>query len=108
MFSLGATLDAAQEQNAKLTRDYNVKPVPFNNVHVEDDFWTPRLEASRKVTIPYCFDKCEEISIAHCGARDAVWFQFHFMRPFFVIEYEAVSSHCTQHELTSRDLHVAW
>ena len=55
MFSLGATLGAAQEQNAKLTRDYNVKPVPFNNVHVEDDLWTPRLEASRKVTIDLCY-----------------------------------------------------
>ncbi len=60
MFSLCATLCAAQEDKVKLTRDYNVKPVTFNNVRVEDDFWTPRLETSRKVTIPYCFDKCEE------------------------------------------------
>ena len=45
---------------AELTRDYNVKPVPFSKVSVEDDFWTPRLETSRKKTIPYCFEKCEE------------------------------------------------
>jgi len=60
MLSLCVTLCTAQEDKVKLTRDYNVKPVTFNNVRVEDDFWTPRLETSRKVTIPYCFDKCEE------------------------------------------------
>jgi hypothetical protein len=41
-------------------RDYNVKPVPFNLVQVRDGFWTPRLEINRTVTIPYCFEKCEE------------------------------------------------
>lgn len=50
----------AEEKKVELKRDYNVKPVPFNEVHVDDDFWTPRLETSRKVTIPYCFKKCEE------------------------------------------------
>jgi len=60
MLSLCVTLCTAQEDKVKLTRDYNVKPVTFNNVRVQDDFWTPRLETSRKVTIPYCFDKCEQ------------------------------------------------
>ncbi|MHC4733640.1 MAG: glycoside hydrolase family 127 protein [Planctomycetota bacterium] len=50
----------AEEKKVELSRDYNVKPVPFNEVHVNDDFWTPRLETSRKVTIPYAFKKCEE------------------------------------------------
>jgi len=45
---------------AELARDYNVKPVPFSKVSVSDEFWTPRLNASRKVTIPYCFEKCRE------------------------------------------------
>jgi len=45
---------------SELERDYNVKPVPFSQVSVTDDFWTPRLEISRKITIPYCFEKCEE------------------------------------------------
>ncbi|UCE47882.1 MAG: glycoside hydrolase family 127 protein, partial [Phycisphaerales bacterium] len=58
--SVSTILSAAQDQEAELMRDYNVKPVPFNNVRVEDRFWTPRLETSRKVTIPYCFEKCEE------------------------------------------------
>ncbi len=43
-----------------LARDYNVKPVPFNQVQVRDGFWTPRLETNRTMTIPYCFEKCEE------------------------------------------------
>jgi hypothetical protein len=40
--------------------DYNVRPVPFNEVRVEDDFWTPRLETSRNVTIPYTFSQCQQ------------------------------------------------
>ncbi len=50
----------ADGQKVELKRDYNVKPVPFSMVTVRDDFWTPRLETSRNVTIPYCFEKCEE------------------------------------------------
>ncbi len=50
----------AQNTDGPLKRDYNIKPVPFNHVHVEDGFWTPRLEVNRTVTIPYCFEKCEE------------------------------------------------
>ncbi|MBN2137623.1 MAG: glycoside hydrolase family 127 protein [Sedimentisphaerales bacterium] len=51
---------AAAAKKAELERDYNVKPVPFSSVSVADEFWTPRLETSRKTTIPYCFEKCEE------------------------------------------------
>ena len=50
----------ADGQKVELKRDYNVKPVPFSMVNVRDDFWTPRLETSRNITIPYAFDKCEE------------------------------------------------
>ena len=34
--------------------------VPFTNVTIADEFWRPRLETNRKVTIPYAFKKCEE------------------------------------------------
>lgn len=50
----------AGKKKVELRHDYNVKPVPFNIVRVNDDFWTPRLETNRKVTIPYAFQKCEE------------------------------------------------
>jgi len=57
MLVCSASLAAPQSE---LKRDYSVKPVPFSEVNVKDDFWTPRLETSRKITIPYCFEKCEE------------------------------------------------
>jgi len=41
-------------------RDYPIGPVPFTNVKVTDDFWAPRIETNRTVTIPYAFGKCEE------------------------------------------------
>ncbi len=42
------------------TRDYPVKPVPFTSVHFHDNFWAPRLEINRKITIPFAFKKDEE------------------------------------------------
>lgn len=40
---------------------YPISPVPFTSVKVvENSFWGERLEASRKVTIPLAFSKCEE------------------------------------------------
>ena len=60
VWGIFVTLCSAQEQPVELSRDYNVKPVPFNAVRVSDDFWTPRLETNRNVTIPYAFEKCEQ------------------------------------------------
>lgn len=39
---------------------YPINPVPFTSVKVSDSFWGPRLKASRDVTIPLAFSKCEE------------------------------------------------
>ncbi|MCQ2221812.1 MAG: glycoside hydrolase family 127 protein, partial [Prevotella sp.] len=40
---------------------YPITPVPFTSVKVTDQaFWGQRLEASRNVTIPLAFSKCEE------------------------------------------------
>jgi len=50
----------AGEEPGVPQRDYNVTPVEFNKVHVADPFWTPRLETSRKVTIPYAFEQCQQ------------------------------------------------
>lgn len=41
-------------------RDYPIKPVPFTALEVADEFWSPRLETNREVTIGYAFRKCEE------------------------------------------------
>ena len=43
-----------------LAQDYPIKPVAFTQVNITDNFWAPRLETNRKVTIPYNFQKCEE------------------------------------------------
>ncbi len=39
---------------------YPITPVPFTSVKLTDAFWGRRLEASRDVTIPLAFSKCEE------------------------------------------------
>ena len=41
-------------------RDYPVKPVPFTQVKIIDNFWQQRLETNREITIPYTFAKSEE------------------------------------------------
>ena len=45
---------------SKNLQDYPIKPVLFSNVEVTDEFWAPRIETNRKVSIPYAFGKCEE------------------------------------------------
>ncbi len=45
---------------APLAHDYPVKPVAFTAVHLTDEFWAPRLETNRLVTIPYAFEQCEK------------------------------------------------
>ena len=36
-----------------------VTEVPFNKVHLSDEFWTPRIETNRTVSIPSAFRECE-------------------------------------------------
>ena len=52
-------------------RDYPVQPVPFTSVHLTDQFWAPRIETNRAVTIPYAFQKCEETGRMDNFARAA-------------------------------------
>jgi hypothetical protein len=42
------------------TGDYNIQGVPFNRVSINDQFWLPKIETNRTVTIPSSFKKCEE------------------------------------------------
>jgi DUF1680 family protein len=46
--------------NKDKIRDYPVRPVPFMNVRINDDFWLPRINTNREITIPYSFRMCEE------------------------------------------------
>ena len=45
---------------------YPVNPVPFTSVTITPNtFWGQRLEASREVTVPLAFSKCEETGRYH-------------------------------------------
>jgi len=37
-----------------------LRAVEFTDVVIADEFWAPRIETNRKVTVPYDFQKCEE------------------------------------------------
>lgn len=52
----GLSRSFAQQKN----HGYPIDPVPFTSVKVQGGFWGQRLEASRKVTVPLAFSKCEE------------------------------------------------
>jgi len=44
----------------KVTADYPVKPVAFNQVKLHDAFWAPRVQLNAELTIPYAFRQSEE------------------------------------------------
>ncbi|MCU1294945.1 MAG: hypothetical protein JWP08_3795 [Bryobacterales bacterium] len=58
-FLFAPLLCAAIAHGADIDRDYPIKPVPFTSVHVNDQFWAPRIETNRTVSIPTAFDHCE-------------------------------------------------
>ena len=54
-------LPASAAKKQQQSHGYPINPVPFTSVKVTPGtFWGQRLEASRKVTIPLAFQKCEE------------------------------------------------
>ena len=56
---VAATALSSQAQKSE-SHGYPYDPVPFTSVKVTDAFWGQRLQASREVTIPLAFSKCEE------------------------------------------------
>ncbi|SHE68507.1 hypothetical protein SAMN05444405_102296 [Bacteroides luti] len=54
------SLSIAMQAQIKQSGGYPITPVPFTSVKVTDSFWGQRLKASREVTIPLAFKKCEE------------------------------------------------
>ena len=60
LLALCISLSATHAQQSQ-TGGYPISPVPFTQVKVTPGtFWGQRLEASRNVTIPLAFSKCEE------------------------------------------------
>lgn len=39
-------------------KDYPIQPVAFTQVHVNDQFWAPKMEVNASVTIPYTLEQC--------------------------------------------------
>lgn len=58
--ALSATLVLCSASGDKNQGGYPISPVQFTSVKVNDAFWGQRLKASREVTIPLAFSKCEE------------------------------------------------
>jgi DUF1680 family protein len=40
-------------------KDYAIQSVPFTQVKLTDNFWLPRINTNRNVTIPASFERCE-------------------------------------------------
>lgn len=57
---LTAAITGGTAQVKHQSHGYPIDPVPFTSVKVTDAFWGQRLNASREVTIPLAFSKCEE------------------------------------------------
>jgi DUF1680 family protein len=55
---LGCVAMPAQSRGQPAALD-RIEPVPFTAVHVEDSFWSPRLDTNREVTVWYDFEQCE-------------------------------------------------
>ena len=47
-------------QKESQKNDYPIQPVSSKNVELTDNFWSKRIATNHDVTIPYCFQKCEE------------------------------------------------
>ncbi|MGQ1946440.1 glycoside hydrolase family 127 protein [Geofilum sp. OHC36d9] len=57
-----AILGACQvKEQPQIATDYPISPIPFNEVHLNDQFWLPKIETNQTVTIPVSFAKCEEM-----------------------------------------------
>ena len=55
------TLHAGAVSDGKKTvRGGDIQEVPFTDVHLNDNFWSPRIEKNRMVSIPSAFRECEK------------------------------------------------
>src|SRR5438552_15815167 len=49
-----AVVDTTRSPHCRL------RPVPLTAVHLEDEFWAPRLRINREVTLPGQYEQCEQ------------------------------------------------
>lgn len=55
----GAVLLSCVLSLSAVAQDYPIRPVSFTKVKLDDQFWLPRIETNRRVTIPASFARCE-------------------------------------------------
>lgn len=60
ILALAVMTGAGAKKSQELHNGYPIGQVPFTSVKVNDSFWGQRLKASRDITIPLAFSKCEE------------------------------------------------
>ena len=56
-------LSCKQKEDEKTTTPLN--PVSFTQVHLDDQFWAPKISINRTVSIPSAFGKCEQTGRMH-------------------------------------------
>lgn len=49
------------QETEKVKAIYPISGVPFSEVHIQDNFWLPKIETNRTATIRAAFKKCEEM-----------------------------------------------
>ena len=52
-----------------------IQAVPFTDVNIADEFWTPRMDINRKVTIPYLYKKFNEGGRTEAKTMEATLFE---------------------------------
>ncbi len=60
VFTIAIMLLFAALTGCQVQEQEKLTAVSFTDVTIADDFWAPRLQTNRKVTIPYDFEKCEQ------------------------------------------------
>lgn len=46
-----------EQTSTTSSSDYQLTPIPFNQVDLADDFWLPRLKTQKEVLVPFALDK---------------------------------------------------
>lgn len=59
LISLSLLSSCKQSEEASQVELGEIKEVPFTDVHFTDEFWLPRMEINRTVSIPSAFHQCE-------------------------------------------------
>lgn len=57
---LAGSLAPVFRLRAAAPQDYPASAIPLSQVEIHDEFWSPRIEANREVSIWHCFDRLKD------------------------------------------------